>query len=102
MSLSNNPGWKDFAIPVPAHHAGQEERLLQPTTEELDPLLGQTMLSEGNDTIELGTLHFFNGVLLRSTLNLANFGGMPMTKNMQIRKKRIEIVGNHVKTVETC
>jgi len=59
MSRSNNPGWKDFAIPVPLHHAGQEELLLQPTTEELDPLFGQTMLSEGNDTIsrELGTLH---------------------------------------------
>jgi len=34
---------------VPAHHAGQEELLLQPTTEKLDPLLGQTMLSEGNE-----------------------------------------------------
>ena len=51
MSWSNNPGWKDFGIPVPAHHAGQEELLLQPATEKLDPLLGQTMLSEGNDTI---------------------------------------------------
>jgi len=60
MSQSNNPGLKDFATPVPAHHAGQDEFLLQPTTEKLDPLLGQTMLSEGNDTIsrELGTLHW--------------------------------------------
>ena len=33
----------------------------EPTTEEHDPLLGQTMLSEGNDTIsrELGTLHWY-------------------------------------------
>ena len=57
---SNNPGRKGFAIPVPAHHAGQGELWLQPTTEKLDPLLGQTMFSEGNDTIgqELGTLHW--------------------------------------------
>jgi len=60
MSQSNNPGRKDFAIPVPAQHARQGELWLQPTTEEHDPLLGQTMLSEGNDTIsrELGTLHW--------------------------------------------
>jgi len=59
MSQSNNPGRKDFAIPVPAHHAGQGDLSLQPTTEKLDSLLGQTMLSEGNDMIgqELGTLH---------------------------------------------
>jgi len=33
---------------------------------------------------------------------LANFGGRPMTKSMQIPEKRIETVGNHVKTVGTC
>ena len=44
-------GWKDFAIPVPAHHHRQGELLLQPTTAKLDPLLGQTVLNEGNDTI---------------------------------------------------
>jgi len=61
MSQSNNPGLKDFVIPVPANHAGQGELWLQPTTEKHDPLLGQTMLSEGNDTIsqELGTHHWF-------------------------------------------
>jgi len=60
MSLSNNPGRKDFAIPVPAHHPGQEEVFLQPTTEKLDPLFRQTVLSEDNDTIsrELGTLYW--------------------------------------------
>jgi len=44
---------------IPAHHAGQGDPLLQPTTEKLDTLLGQTMLSEGNNTIgqQLGTLH---------------------------------------------
>jgi len=49
-----------LCIPVPAQHAGQGELWLQPTTEEHDPLLGQTMLSEGNDAIsrELGTLHW--------------------------------------------
>jgi len=31
-------------------------------------------------------------------LNLANFGGRPMSKSMQIPQKRIETVGNHVKT----
>jgi len=36
---------------VLAHHAGQGELWLQPTTEKLDPLLGQTMFSEVNDTI---------------------------------------------------
>jgi len=58
-SRSNNPGRKGSAIPVPTHHAGQGDLLLQSTTEKLDPLLEQTMLSEGNDTIgqELGTLH---------------------------------------------
>ena len=35
-------------------------------------------------------------------LNLANFGGRPMTKSMQIPEKRIHSVGNHVKTVGTC
>jgi len=60
MSRSNNPGRTDFAISVPAHHAGQGELLLQPTTKKIYPVLGQTMLSEGNDTIgqELGTLHW--------------------------------------------
>jgi len=60
VPIKKNPGRNDFAIPVPAHHAGQEELLLQPITVKLDPLLGQTMLSEGNDTIsqELGTLHW--------------------------------------------
>jgi len=31
---------------------------------------------------------------------MANFGGRPMTKSMQIPGKRIETVGNHVKTAE--
>ena len=32
-------------------------------------------------------------------LNLANFGGRPMSKSMQIPEKRIETVENHVKTI---
>ena len=43
-----------FCVP---HNTALFCLLLQPTTEKLDPLLGQTMFSEGNDTIgqELGT-----------------------------------------------
>ena len=35
-------------------------------------------------------------------LNLANFRGGALSKSMQIPKKRIKTVGNHVQTVGTC
>ena len=40
----------------------------------------------------------FHNVLL----NFANFRGRPISKSMQIPKKRIETVGIHVQTVGTC
>ena len=40
--------------------------------------------------------------ILFQNLNLANFGGRPMTQSMQNPEKRIEKVGSHVKTVGTC
>ena len=68
MSQSNNPGRKDFAIPVPAHHARHRELWLQATTAKLDPLLGQTMLSEGNDTINDTALVAVSGHCIGSSL----------------------------------
>ena len=51
--------------------------------------------------IEFGPPKFFQ-VLHHILLNFANFRGGPLSKSMQITKKRIETVGNHVQTVGTC
>ena len=51
-----------------------------------------TNLKIENTEILFQNLQIFHDILL----NLANFGGRPMTKSMQIPGKRIETVGNHV------
>jgi len=57
-----------------------------------------TNLKIENTEVLFQNFQIFHDILL----NLANFGGRPMTKSMQIPGKRIETVGNHVKTVGTC
>jgi len=53
--------------------------------------------------IHFQNFHIFNNILKQhqSILSLANFWGGALSKSMQIPKKRIETVGNHMQTVRT-